>query len=48
MIGDLDKLAREIIEKNEYLALATVAENGTPWISTLCYAFDKNYNFFIK
>ncbi len=46
MIKDLNKLAKEIIEKNEYLALATVDENGEPWISVLCYAFDKDYNFF--
>lgn len=46
MINDLNKLAREIIEKNEYLALATTDENNNAWVSPICYAFDKDYNFY--
>ncbi|MBI3888162.1 pyridoxamine 5'-phosphate oxidase family protein [Candidatus Microgenomates bacterium] len=38
---DLVKLAREIIEKNQYLVMAS------PWISILCYAYDKDWNFYV-
>lgn len=46
MIRNLNQLAKEIIQKNEYLALATVDKNEESWISTLCYTFDKSYNFY--
>ena len=37
---DYSKLAREIIEKNQYLVLSS------PWISILCYAYDEEFNFY--
>ncbi len=41
MIRDFNSLAKEIIETNQYMTLAT---NG--WASPVCYAFDKNYNLY--
>jgi uncharacterized protein YhbP (UPF0306 family) len=45
-MNDLNNLAKEIIEKNQYLALNTVDTNKKPWSSILAYTFDKNYNFY--
>lgn len=38
---DLNQLALEIIEKNQYMTLAS--DN---WASPVCYTFDKDYNFY--
>ncbi len=42
----LNKLAREIIEKNQYLSLATSDKDGKPWISPVCYTYDNNWNLY--
>lgn len=39
-------MARDIIKGNEYLTLATVNTNGTPWVSILAYSYDKNCHFY--
>lgn len=46
MIKNLNKLAVEIIENNQYMSLATVDKNGNPWISPVAYAYDENWNFY--
>jgi uncharacterized protein YhbP (UPF0306 family) len=38
----LNILAREIVEKNQYLTIATVDKEGNPWISPVCYANDRS------
>lgn len=38
-------LALEILEENQYCALATSTEN-TPWSCTVTYANDKNFNLY--
>lgn len=43
---NLNKLAKEIIDKNQYLALATTNGNKNLWISPVCYAYDKDFNFY--
>ena len=45
MIENLNKLAKDIIEQNQYLALGT-ADNKDTWVSPVCYAFDKDWNFY--
>lgn len=42
--SDIDR-AKEIIQNNRYLSLATTLE-GEPWVAVLYYAIDKYYNFF--
>jgi uncharacterized pyridoxamine 5'-phosphate oxidase family protein len=46
MSSDLNQLARDIINHNEYLSLATCDKDGKPWISILAYSFDDHYNFY--
>lgn len=46
MISDLNKLARDIIENNEYLALGTVDSERGVWIATVCYAHNKDGDFY--
>lgn len=46
MITDLNKLAREIIQKNQYVTIATSDRNGNPWISPVVYTFDKEWNLY--
>lgn len=41
MTTNLNILAKEIIEKNQYLTIAS--DN---WASPVCYTFDQNYNFY--
>ena len=43
---DYQKLARDIIEQNQYMTLGTTSPDGKPWVSPVVYAFDKNYNFY--
>jgi len=38
--------ARRIIEQNVYMALATSDNSGSPWVATLYYAYDSQYNFY--
>jgi len=46
MISDLNQLAKKIVENNEYLALATVDAEKSVWICIICYAQDKDFNFY--
>jgi len=46
MSDKLNILAKEIIQENEYLTLATIDENNHPWVCILAYAFDDKYNFY--
>lgn len=45
-MSDLNKIAKEVIEKNQYLALSTVRDDGKPWTCILAYIFDDDYNFY--
>lgn len=40
------KKAREIIESNIYMTIATAAKDGKPWISPVFFAYDQNYNLY--
>lgn len=46
MVKDLNKLAREIIEKNQYMTIASSSKVGNPWVSPVVYVFDKNWNLY--
>lgn len=46
MKSELNKVARNIINGNEYLTLATTNIDGTPWVSILAYSFDEKWNFY--
>lgn len=39
-------IAKEVIEKIEYINLATVTPEGMPWNSPVYTAYDKDYNFY--
>jgi nitroimidazol reductase NimA-like FMN-containing flavoprotein (pyridoxamine 5'-phosphate oxidase superfamily) len=39
-MGDLDAVARGIIDDNRYMALGTADETGRPWVSPVYYAPD--------
>ena len=45
MVEDLNKLAREIVTKNQYMVLGTAEKEGS-WVSPVAYAFDKHFNFY--
>ncbi len=38
--------ARQIIEENIYMTIATSSKSGRPWISPVFFAYDENYNLF--
>src|SRR3989344_239935 len=46
MTKNLNKLAREVIEKNQYVTIATSDIHGKVWISPVVYTYDKDYNFY--
>ena len=46
MTKDLNKLPREIIEKNQYVSIATSDKKGKVWISPVVYTYDKSWNFY--
>ncbi|OGM01885.1 hypothetical protein A2115_00345 [Candidatus Woesebacteria bacterium GWA1_41_8] len=46
MIKDLNKLARKIVETNQYLTMATSDKNGSPWTAAVVYSYDKDWNFY--
>jgi nitroimidazol reductase NimA-like FMN-containing flavoprotein (pyridoxamine 5'-phosphate oxidase superfamily) len=37
-MGELDAVARDILDENRYLALGTADEGGRPWVSPVYYA----------
>jgi nitroimidazol reductase NimA-like FMN-containing flavoprotein (pyridoxamine 5'-phosphate oxidase superfamily) len=43
---DLSKRAKEIIEKIQYVTIASVTEDGMPWNSPVFAAYDKDFNFY--
>jgi nitroimidazol reductase NimA-like FMN-containing flavoprotein (pyridoxamine 5'-phosphate oxidase superfamily) len=45
MISYAEK-AREIIEKNIYMTIATASSDGLPWISPVFFAYDAAYNLY--
>jgi uncharacterized protein YhbP (UPF0306 family) len=45
MQSDLNKLAKEIIENNQYMTIGSSHEN-TSWVSPVVYAYDKEFNFY--
>ena len=38
--------AKEIIEGNIYMTIATASKNGHPWISPVFFAYDRNYTLY--
>ena len=46
MAINVNKLARSIIQNNQYVSIATVDEKGKPWISPVAYAHDNNWNLY--
>lgn len=45
-MGDLVKIAKEIIEKIKYLNIATVGEDGQPWNTPVYVSYDDELNFY--
>ena len=45
-MGDLDAVARSIIDDNRYMALGTADETGRPWVSPVYYAPDGYRTFY--
>jgi uncharacterized protein YhbP (UPF0306 family) len=46
MPKDLSKLAKEIIENNQYMTIASSGVSGKAWVSTVAYAHDKKFTFY--
>ena len=46
MTKDLNKLAREIVKKNQYLVLGTVDTKNNAWVSPVAYAYNSKYIFY--
>ena len=42
----LKKIARNILNTNQYMTLGTVNEGGKAWVSPMVYAFDGSYNLY--
>lgn len=40
------KQAKEIIASNIYMTIATVSQDGKPWISPVFFAYDDEYNLY--
>jgi nitroimidazol reductase NimA-like FMN-containing flavoprotein (pyridoxamine 5'-phosphate oxidase superfamily) len=45
-MGDLDAVARGILDDNRYMALGTADETGRPWVSPVYYAPDGYRTFY--
>lgn len=43
---DLNKRAKEIVEKIIYATIATASKDGQPWNSPVYCAYDEDYNFY--
>lgn len=46
MVKDLNKLAKKIIAKNQYVSIASADSQGKAWVSPVVYAYDNNWNFY--
>ena len=44
--ADYNKAIKHIIEKNNYISLATCGEDGAPWVNAVLYVYDSKYNFY--
>lgn len=42
----LKKIARNILNTNQYMTLGTINEAGKPWVSPVVYSFDRSYNLY--
>lgn len=46
MVKDLNKLAKKIITKNQYVSIASADSQGRPWVSPVVYAYDEDWNLY--
>jgi uncharacterized protein YhbP (UPF0306 family) len=46
MTKDLNQLAREIVESNQYLTLGSCDKKGEAWVSPVVYVYDSDYSFY--
>jgi len=46
MVTSLNKLAKEIIEQNQYMTMGTSGDGKNPWVSPVVYAYDGDWNFY--
>lgn len=46
MATNLNKLAKEIIQNNQYMTISSTDISGLPWVSPVVYSFDDKYNFY--
>lgn len=46
MQDNLTKLAKDIIEQNQYMTIASTDSSGNAWASPVAYTFDDKYNFY--
>jgi nitroimidazol reductase NimA-like FMN-containing flavoprotein (pyridoxamine 5'-phosphate oxidase superfamily) len=45
-MDELSAQAKQIIEKNIYMTIATASKDGQPWNTPVYCAFDEQYNFY--
>jgi uncharacterized protein YhbP (UPF0306 family) len=43
---DLNKLAEEIIESNQYMTIGSSDKDNNSWVSPVVYAYDNKFNFY--
>lgn len=43
---DIKEKAKQIIESNIYMTLATASKSGQPWISPVFFVYDDSYNLY--
>lgn len=43
---ELTVKAKQILQDNYYMTIATASKDGQPWISPVAYAFDESYKFY--
>ncbi|KKU74465.1 MAG: Pyridoxamine 5'-phosphate oxidase-related FMN-binding protein, partial [Candidatus Wolfebacteria bacterium GW2011_GWA1_47_6] len=46
MAIDVQKLAKEILESNQYMTIGSAGKNGTAWVSPVVYAYDNDLNLY--
>lgn len=46
MTNDLFQRAKDIVESNEYITIATASRDGQPWNTPVYAVHDEQYNFF--
>jgi len=45
-MSDLSVFAKDIIENNQYMTIASSDELGRPWAAPVAYVYDAEYNFY--